>query len=107
LPHQFIKPLTIKLSSLLSDLPSVSTKHHLPLEPIRSKGQATLQRAGCPDLAVMIRDISAAGIGVFTASLVDPGTAVDIHIHSYAARGEVRDCRPEGEGFYLGIALTA
>jgi hypothetical protein len=85
----------------------VSTTQQLPEEPIRSKGQAILLAAGYPELPAAIRDISASGIGVTTASLVNPGTAVDIDIHGHAAHGVVQSCQPEGDGFYIVIALAA
>jgi hypothetical protein len=83
----------------------VSVNHELPEEPIRSKGQATLRPAGYPELPATIRDISASGIGIIAATMVSPGTPVDIHIHDHAAHGAVRSCRPEGDGFYIAIEL--
>ena len=85
----------------------VSANQQLPEEPVRSKGQATIHAAGYPELEATIRDISAAGIGVVAASLVSPGTPVDIHIHDHAAHGIVHSCRSEGDGFYIGIVLAA
>jgi hypothetical protein len=85
----------------------VSAQHQLPEEPIRSKGQAILLAAGQPQLPAAIRDISASGIGVVAAKVVDPGTAVDIHIHGHAAHGVVQSCRPEGDAFYIAIDLAA
>jgi hypothetical protein len=85
----------------------VSTTQQLPEEPIRSKGQAILFVAGYPELPAAIRDISASGIGVFAASPVNPGTAVDIHVHGHTAQGAVQSCQSEGDGFYIVIALAA
>jgi len=85
----------------------VSTTHQLPEEFIRSKGQATLLPAGHPELPATIRDISASGIGVLAANLLEPGTPVDIHVHGHAAHGVVQSCKAEGAEFYIGIALAA
>ena len=90
-----------------ADMGNVSAKHQLPAEPIRSKGQATLLAAGHPELSATIRDISAAGIGVVAAGSVIPGTVVDILIHDHSARGVVETCQPEGDRFYIAIALAA
>jgi hypothetical protein len=98
---------TIKLSRRPADLCIVTAKHQLPEESIRSKGEATLLPAGCPELPATIRDISASGIGVLAANLLEPGTRLDIHIHGHAAHGVVQICQPEGDGFYIGIALAA
>lgn len=106
LSPQFIKPPAIKLSPRASDLWSVNPNHQLPEEPIRSKGQATLLPAGRPELSATIRDISASGIGALAASLIDPGTLVDIHVHDHVAHGVVRSCQPEGDAFYIGIELA-
>jgi hypothetical protein len=38
---------------------------------------------------------------------VSPGTAVEIHVHDHTAHGTVESCRPQGEEFYIAIALTA
>jgi hypothetical protein len=84
----------------------VSVQQQLPPESIRSKGQATIVPAGYPGWPASIRDISASGIGVLTAHLLDPGTAVDIHSHGYAAHGVVQNCSPHGDGFYIAIALA-
>jgi hypothetical protein len=83
------------------------TENQLPEEPIRSKGQATLLPAGCPELSATIRDISASGIGALAASLIAPGTPVEIHVHDHVAHGVVRSCQSEGDGFYIGIELAA
>jgi hypothetical protein len=83
----------------------VSVNHELPEEPIRSKGQATLRPAGYPELPATIRDISASGIGIIAATMVSPGTPVDIHIHDHAAHGAVRSCQPDSDGFYIAIML--
>jgi hypothetical protein len=85
----------------------VTEQDQLPQEPVRSKGQATLLAAGHPELSVSVRDISASGIGVVAGSLVNPGTSVDIHIHGHAASGVVKTCEPEGNAFYIAIALAA
>jgi hypothetical protein len=85
----------------------VNANLQLPEEPVRSKGQATLLAAGRPELPATIRDISASGIGVVAADLMNPGTAVDIHTHGHAAHGAVRSCRPEGDKFYIAIVLEA
>jgi hypothetical protein len=85
----------------------VSENHQLPAEPVRSKGQATLVRDGYPELLAAIRDISASGIGVIAAHLVDPGTPVEVYIHGHSAHGVVRNCQPEGASFYIAIALAA
>ena len=85
----------------------MSAKHLWPDEPVRSKGEATLLPRGYPELPATIRDISASGIGVIAAHIVAPGTPVDIHIHDYAAHGTVRCCRPDGDAFYIEIALAA
>ena len=106
-PPQFIKTPTVKFCRQSSDLSSVSAYHQLPEKSIRSKGQATLLPAGYPELSAAIRDISATGIGVIAANLVDPGTLVEIHIHGYTASGVVRNCQPQGDGFYIAIALAA
>jgi hypothetical protein len=95
------------LSRLPADFSTVSANHHLPEEPIRSKGQATLLPEGRPELPATIRDISASGIGVLARGGLPPGTAVDIHIHGHSASGTVEDCRPEGGEFYINIALAA
>jgi hypothetical protein len=85
----------------------VNATHQLPEEPIRSKGQAILLAAGSPELPAAIRDISASGIGVFTAVLMNPGTPVEVHIHGHEAHGVVQSCRPEPDGFCIVIALAA
>ncbi|MEI9972439.1 MAG: PilZ domain-containing protein [Ignavibacteriota bacterium] len=85
----------------------MSANHQLPVEPVRSKGQATLQPAGHPEFYADIRDISASGIGVIAANAVDPGTMVRILIHDYAAQGIVHMCRTDDDGFYIGITLAA
>ncbi len=85
----------------------MSAKHQLPEEPIRSKGEATLLPAGYPELTATVRDISASGIGVLVGNLLEPGTRLDIQIHDYMAHGVVQVCQPEGDGFYIGIALAA
>ena len=95
-----------KVSCPPADTFIVSTIDQLPEEPVRSKGQATLLAAGYPELTATIRDISAAGIGIVTGSLVVPGTPVDIHIHDHAAHGIVHSCRSEGDEFYIGIVLA-
>ena len=85
----------------------MSSHHHLPSEPVRSKGQAILQPVGQPEQSVNIRDISASGIGLLAAATVEPGTLVNIVIHDHAAHGIVHQCRPEGAVFYIGITLAA
>ncbi len=57
-------------------------------------------------MPVAIRDISTAGIGVVAPGLLDAGTAVVISIHGHAVSGVVENCRAEGEGFYIAIALA-
>jgi len=84
----------------------VSTTHQLPEESVPSKGQATLLPAGLPELPATIRDISPSGIGVLAANLLEPGILVEIHIHGHTAHGVVQVCQPEGDQFYIGIALA-
>jgi hypothetical protein len=105
--HQFIRLPALKLFRFPSDHPRVSAHHHLPAEPVRSKGHATLQPVGHPEQSTTIRDISASGIGVIAAVAVDPGTLVHLIIHDHAAHGIVHQCRPEGSAFYIGITLAA
>ena len=81
--------------------------HHLPEEPVRSKGEATLLLEGHPELSASVHHISASGIGVVAAHAINPGTAVEIHIHDQKAHGTVEGCRPEGEAFYIAITLAA
>ena len=88
-----------------TDLSNVSAQHQLPEEPVRSKGQATLQPAGYPQFTVTIRDVSAYGIGVLTSGPVAPGTRVVVPVHDNEARGAVESCRQEGGECYLVIAL--
>lgn len=104
---QFIRLPTLKLLHLPPDYFCVSSHSHLPCEPVRSKGQATLQPVGHPEQSATIRDISASGIGLLAAAAVEPGTLVDIVIHDYAAHGIVHQCRPEGDTFYIGVTLAA
>jgi hypothetical protein len=58
-------------------------------------------------LSATVHHISASGIGVVAQRVVSPGTAVEIHIHDHTAHGTVESCRPEGEAFYIAIALAA
>jgi PilZ domain len=94
------------LSRQPSDLSTVSTIQLVPEESIRSKGQATLLPAGHAELPATIRDISASGMGVIAATLLEPGTPLDIRIHSHVAHGVVQVCKPEGDGFYIGIVIA-
>jgi hypothetical protein len=107
LSSQFSRPISIKLSGLSADLHYVSANHHLPEEPIRSKGQATLFPLGYPELMATIFDISTSGIGVVARNPVTPDTPVDVHIHGHSAHGVVRQCQPQDDGFYLLIELAA
>jgi len=85
----------------------VKEKNHLPEEPVRSKGEATLLPQGYPELSAAVHHISASGIGVVAPRVVSPGTAVEIHVHNHTAHGTVESCRAQGEEFYIAIALTA
>ena len=85
----------------------MSANHQLSDRPVRSKGQATILARGHPALPATIRDISASLIGVIAAHVVDPGTAVEISIHGHTASGTVQSCQPQGDAFYIGIALAA
>ena len=83
----------------------MSARHHLPQEPVRSKGQATLLPDGHPEMPVAVRDISPLGIGVVAASPLSLETRVEIHIHDHGAGGTVRSCQADGDGFYIAIAI--
>jgi hypothetical protein len=106
LSSQFIK-LALQLSSLSADFSFVNAKSYLPDKPVPSKGQATLLTDGLLELPATIRTISTSGIGVVAGALLPLGTTVDVHIHGHTARGTVEDCRPEGDEFYIAIALAA
>jgi hypothetical protein len=100
------RPATIKLSPLCADLWIVIGKHHLPEEPVRSKGQATLLPDGkSTELLTTIRDISISGIGLISPGGVSPGTRVRVDTHTHMAHGVVLSCQPEGDRFYIAIAL--
>ena len=80
-------------------------QQHLPEEPVRSKGQATLLPEGSKELSATIRDLSVSAIGVIAPSGVSPGTRVCIDTHGHTAQGVVRSCQPVGNGFHIAIAL--
>jgi hypothetical protein len=103
---QFSRPISVKLPAIPADLHCV-IPNHLPQEPVRSKGQATLLPLGYPELPASIYHISASGIGVMASSLVTPGTPVDVRIHGHFAQGVITHCQPEDQGFYLVIDLAA
>jgi hypothetical protein len=104
---QFIRPPQLKLSTDPTDMTIVSAKHYLPTEPVRSKGEAIVLAPGRPELSAGVRDISPGGIGLIAGNPMDPGVAVEVHVHGYSAHGVVQACRPEGDSFYIGIALAA
>ena len=83
----------------------MTDQNQLPEEPVRSKGEATLLLDGYAELPANIRDVSLSGIGVIASRHVGPGAQVRILTHGHAASGVVQSCQPEGERFYLAIAL--
>jgi hypothetical protein len=64
---------------------------------------ATLLPSGIPQSSALVRDISASGMGLFSALPLSAGTRVAVQIHDHEAHGAVRSCQPEGGGYYLDI----
>ena len=83
----------------------MSTNHQLPEQPVRSKGQATLQPDTHAEVFATIRDISPTGIGVESPQPLSPGTFVQIDIHGHAAQGVVQTCDVQDGKFQIGIVF--
>jgi hypothetical protein len=85
----------------------VTGKNQLPEEPVRSKGQAILQPDGDAEFLTTIRHVSPSGIGLIGPGSVHCGTHVSLDTHGHTARGVVRSCQPEGDQFYVVVALDS
>ena len=60
-----------------------------------------------PPLTAIVQDISPSGMGLLVKQPVPSDVAVQVDIHGHIADGVVRHCRPQGNGFWIGIALAS
>jgi len=52
-----------------------------------------------------IQNVSGRGVGLLMPDAVSPGAAVQIDLENEIVLGEVIYCRPEPEGYFLGVEL--
>ncbi len=62
---------------------------------------------GEPDLrrSARIENVSGRGLGLLMKDAVRPGAAIQIELENEIVLGEVIYCRPEPEGYFLGVEL--
>ena len=52
-----------------------------------------------------IKNVSGRGLGLVVKEAISPGAALQIEIEDEIVLGEVIYCRPEPEGYFLGVEL--
>jgi PilZ domain len=91
-----------------SDKPPICSRMDMRRAPRFFAGQTvavTVYAEPLSTYAAEVRNASGHGLGLFLPSPVKSGTALRVSLEDSILLGEAVHCRPEGEGYLVGVQL--
>jgi hypothetical protein len=84
---------------------AVIDRRREPRFPTCARVEIELQNPIVQRMKGIVRDVSASGLRLEVQAAVTEGTPVKISLDHIVIQGEIRHCRPSGDGFNVGMLV--